>query len=69
MTINTGIRRLECTSNINVVEAHATVANFLSEYLSTSCGNDERRLIVGRFNHKGLHQLHNSFVADEDLRG
>ena len=26
-------------------------------------------LIVGRFNHEGFHQLQNSFVADEDLRG
>jgi len=29
----------------------------------------ERRLIVGRFDHEGLHQLHLRFVADEDLCG
>ena len=28
-----------------------------------------RRLIVERFDHEGLHQLQNSFAADEDLRG
>ena len=25
--------------------------------------------MVERFDHKGLHQLQNNFVADEDLRG
>ena len=29
----------------------------------------KRKLIVGRFDHGGLHQLQNSFVADEDLCG
>ena len=43
----------------DVVEAHATVANFLSRYLSTSRTNDKRKLIVELFNHEGLHQLQN----------
>ena len=41
-----------------MVEAHAMVANFFSrDILSTSCSNDKRMLMVGRFDHKGLHQL------------
>ena len=36
-------------------------------YLSNSV--PVRKLIVGRFDCEGLHQLQNSFVADEDLHG
>ena len=44
----------------DVVVAYAMVANVFSRgMLSTSHNNDKRRLIVGRFNHEGLHQLQN----------
>ena len=35
--------------------------------MSTSCSNDKKEVNSGPFDHKGLHQLQNCFVADEDL--
>ena len=39
---------------------------FLLRYLSTSCSKEVNS---EHFDHKGLHQLKNRFVADEDFRG
>ena len=49
----------------DVVEAHAMATNFLWGIWAIHVA--KVRLIVGGFDREGLHQLHNSFVADEDL--
>ena len=59
--------------NNNVVEAHATVANFLSWCLSTSHSNDEKEVNSMTFrpwwSSLASKQLQKFFVADEDLHG
>ena len=45
----------------DVVQAYATAADFLWGIWAIHAAR--RRLIVGRFDHEGLHQLQNSFVV------
>ena len=54
-----------CTYMHDVVTAHATSAELVSEVriLSNSHSNGKRRLIVTRFDHEGLHQLQNCFCS------
>ena len=59
--------------NNNVVEVHATVANFLLWYLSTSRSNDKKeinsRMLRPWQSSSATKQLQKFFVADEDLHG
>ena len=66
-TLNT-IAQHYCIRDIkDLAEAHATATNSLWGVWAIHIA--KRKLIVGSFDHEGLHQLQNSFVADEDLRG
>ena len=66
-TLNT-IAQHYCIRDIkDLVEAHATATNSLWGIGAVHI--TKRKLIVGRFDHEDLHQLQNSFVPDEDLRG